>query len=141
MSTIAFSAQTELQTKRQEEQIPSSNIHELDDARYESYLKTKKLLREFNPLKGIYMSAKELYYKSLSCSNKEDFRLYYERISTSSNPYYMCKFAEYFADELSLKDMRRIYKTLVDIGNEIEIARFIKNVLPKIQDKEEERYF
>ena len=141
MSTTAFSAQTEFQTKRQEEQIPSSNIHELDDARYESYLKTKKLLREFNPLKGIYMSAKELYYKSLSCSNKEDFRLYYERIATSSSPYYMCKFAEYFADELSLKDMRFIYKTLVDIGNEIEIARFIKNVLPKIQDKEEERYF
>lgn len=139
MSTTAFSAQTEFQTKKQEE--VATDFYELDDERYESYLKTKKLLREFNPLKGIYMSAKELYYKSLSCSNKEDFRLYYERISTSSNPYYMCKFAEYFADELSLKDMRRIYKTLVDIGNEIEIARFIKNVLPKIQDKEEERYF
>ncbi len=139
MSTTAFSAQTEFQTKKQEE--VATDFYELDDERYESYLKTKKILREFSPLKGIYMSAKELYYKSLSCSNKEDFRLYYERISTSSNPYYMCKFAEYHADELSLKDMRRIYKTLVDIGNEIEIARFIKNVLPKIQDKEEERYF
>lgn len=139
MSTTAFSAQTEFQTKKQEE--VATDFYELDDERYESYLKTKKILREFSPLKGIYMPAKELYYKSLSCSNKEDFRLYYERISTSSNPYYMCKFAEYHADELSLKDMRRIYKTLVDIGNEIEIARFIKNVLPKIQDKEEERYF
>lgn len=139
MSTTAFTAQTEFQTKKQEE--VATDFYELDDERYESYLKTKKILREFSPLKGIYMPAKELYYKSLSCSNKEDFRLYYERISTSSNPYYMCKFAEYHADELSLKDMRRIYKTLVDIGNEIEIARFIKNVLPKIQDKEEERYF
>lgn len=139
MSTTAFSAQTAFQTKKQEE--AATDFYELDDERYESYLKTKKILREFNPLKGIYMSAKELYYKSLSCSNKEDFRLYYERISTSSNPYYMCKFAEYFADELSLNDMRAIYKTIVDTDNEIYIKMFIKNVLPKIQDKEEERYF
>ena len=139
MSTTAFSAQTEFQTKKQEE--VATDFYELDDERYESYLKTKKILREFNPLKGIYMPAKELYYKSLSCSNKEDFNLYFERILNSYNPFYICKFAEYFADELSLNDMRAIYKTIVDTDNEIYIKMIIKNVLPKIQDKEEERYF
>ena len=107
------------------------------------YLKTKKILKEFSALKGNFISAEEMYAFSLSHNTKEDIELVYNRISCSCSAKYIYKFANFFADELSLNQMRVLYKELVDMGSERYISKFIKDVLPKINAKaysKEERY-
>lgn len=107
------------------------------------YLKTKKLLKEFSILKGNYISAEEMYAFSLSHNSKEDLDLVYSRISCSYSAEYIYKFASYFAEELSLRQMRDLYKELVNSGSEYYISQFVKNVLPKINAKDyssEERF-
>ena len=107
------------------------------------YLKTKKILREFSALNGNYISAEEMYAFSLSHNSKEDIELVYEHISCSHSAECIYKFANFFADDLSLSQMRELYRELVDMGNEIYISKFIKDVLPKINAKDysdEERY-
>ena len=120
--------------------VISSPLSKNDDS-YLSYLKTKKILKEYSPAKGIYMPTDVLYYKSLSCSYKEDFDLYYEHIVNSYNAEFIYKFANYHADELSFSQMRDIYHVLVETENKKYIGLFAKNVVPKIKNDEEvERY-
>lgn len=109
-----------------------------DDESYQTLLKTKQILREFSPLNNMYLSSSELYNRSLTCSNEEDFQLFYTHIINSSNARYVYQFANYFADRLSLRQMRESYKALVDMNNEKYIYLFIKNVLPKINSKDYE---
>ncbi len=107
------------------------------------YLKTKKILKEFSALKGNYISAEEMYAFSLSHNSREDIELVYENIACSYSAEYIYKFANFFASELSLRQMRELYSRFVDTGNEIYISKFIKDVLPKINAKDysdEERY-
>lgn len=109
-----------------------------DDESYQALLKTKQILREFSPLNNMYLTSAQLYNKALTCSNEEDFQLFYNHIVNSSNARYVYQFANYFADRLSLRQMRESYKALVDMNNEKYIYLFIKNVLPKINSKDYE---
>ncbi len=111
-----------------------------DDERLGQYLKTKKILKEFSPAKGVYFSADVLYFKSLSCSNKEDFQLYFDHIVNSYNAEFIYKFAKYHADDLTISQMRDIYSTLVETENRKYIKKFAEDVATRIPYVEEERY-